>query len=189
MNKRKWTAASVAMLIAVLLASFAGCGGGSQEQSDDAVLFFVSEDYVLEGVGEPYVEERFAIDHSQEQRYEIVLEALRQPPEHATTALRDDLHINSVQSSLFGRTLTVDFSPDNLNGSSMEEDLLIGQIVRTLLVSFPGARSVEITINGQTAETLMGHVSLDDAFSLSTETDEEGMDHHDIIRVPCTGFT
>jgi hypothetical protein len=71
----------------------------------------------------------------------------------------------------------------------MEEDLIIGQIVRTLILSFPGVASVQFTVDGLLSDTLMGHVNIADSFELRTDVDGAGNTSYTIVEVPCAGFT
>ncbi len=47
----------------------------------------------------------------------------------------------------------------------MEEQLLISQIVETLMQSYDEVKSVSFTVDGEEAETLMGHVDITESFT------------------------
>ncbi len=81
----------------------------------------------------------------------------------AETAFKNQYRINHVIES--GRTVTVDFSSRNLTGTMREEQLLIAQIVGTLRSSFAEVERVYFTVDGEAADTLMGHVSIKDCFT------------------------
>ena len=53
----------------------------------------------------------------------------------------------------------------NLTGSAVEEQLLISQIVETLMQSYDEVQSVSFTVDGEEAETLMGHVDITESFT------------------------
>jgi spore germination protein GerM len=187
MTKTRKFAAFIAAALALL--SLAACGDTKTEQGFEAQLFFVSPAYIESGSGEPYVLETRELEPSEKNQYLAVLDELRAPGDGAETALSGFIEIRSVRSSIFGGTLTVDFSSNNLSGSSMEEDLLIGQIVRTLILSYPGVETVQFTVDGLLAETLMGHIGILDAFRLDQADDGQGGTVYTLVPVPCTGFT
>ena len=189
MKSRKLTAMALAALLAMTATMYAGCRNSPADDDFAAILSFVSLEYAQSGTGEPYVEESRKLVLPEEGSYLAVLEELRSPGDGVETALREDLAIRGVRSSVFGRTLTVDISSENLTGSSMEEDLIIGQIVRTLILSFPGVASVQFTVDGLLSDTLMGHVNIADSFELRTDVDGAGNTSYTIVEVPCAGFT
>lgn len=52
----------------------------------------------------------------------------------------------------------VDLAKENLNGSSLQESFFIDQIVNTLMDSFKEVKGVQFLVEGQTVESLMGHI-------------------------------
>lgn len=92
----------------------------------------------------------------------VIMDELRNPPTDAFTALRQDLTLRSVRTEK--ETAMVDFAGKNLNGGSTEEILLIQQIVQTL-TEIKGISRVQFLVDGEKAESLMGHVSIDQPFS------------------------
>ena len=85
----------------------------------------------------------------------------------AGTAFKNQYKINYISESC--GEVTVDFSSRNLTGTEMEERLLIAQIVGTLTGSFEEVERVFFTVDGETAETLMGHVSIAYSFASPLE--------------------
>ena len=76
--------------------------------------------------------------------YDLVLSALREPVgDGLVSMLSDDYTINGAKMPLGGSEVTVDFSSKGLNGGSMQEYLLISQIVRSLCMTFDDIRSVQ----------------------------------------------
>lgn len=104
---------------------------------------------------------------SRVQQYEHALQALKENkiPENAeyTTAFCRDYKINYITRDV--NQVIVDFSSKNLKGSILQERLLIGQIVHTLTQSFDEVESVVFTVDGEAAETLMGNVNIQSAFT------------------------
>ncbi|MDO4482421.1 MAG: GerMN domain-containing protein [Bacillota bacterium] len=58
----------------------------------------------------------------------------------------------------------VDFSSEGLNGGSINEIVLIDQIVYTLSNSFEDVAAVQFTVDGEKTDTLMGHMDTSEAF-------------------------
>ena len=54
-----------------------------------------------------------------------------------------DYMINSAKAPADGGELTIDFSSEGLNGSSMQEYLLISQLVRSFCLTFDNIYSVQ----------------------------------------------
>ena len=79
------------------------------------------------------------------------------------TAFRDDYTVINVNEKK--GDVIVDFSSRNLTGSAVEEQLLISQIVETLMQSYDKVKSVSFTVDGEEAETLMGHVDITESFT------------------------
>ena len=96
--------------------------------------------------------------------------------------------INSAQRPLGGSEITVDFASDGLNGSSMQEYLLISQIVRSLCLTFDSIETVRFTIDGGMAETLMGHMEIISPYMLQAYTDENGEINYTVEAVESLGF-
>ena len=62
------------------------------------------------------------------------------------------------------RLAYVNFSSENLHGGSLQEMLLVNQIVKTL-TALPGIDQVQFLVDGEKRETLMGHLSTDEPLS------------------------
>ena len=58
----------------------------------------------------------------------------------------------------------VDFAKEGMQGSSLEETLTIDQIVKSLL-DLGTVDKVQFLLDGEVSETLMGHLSTDEAFT------------------------
>lgn len=89
--------------------------------------------------------------------------------EGGTTAFKDQYIINTVTES--EGEVIVDFSSRNLQGTAREEQLLIAQIVATLTGSFAEVERVSFTVDGEPAETLMGHVPIGTSFSRPSDVE------------------
>lgn len=135
-----------------------------EEQSYKVTLTYPSSDYIVNGDEEnKKVTEQVTIDASKDDIVKKVLEQLAQSPkaEGAESTGLDKFDFS--KSKLDGTTAVVDLSGD-LNGGSLEEDVLARSIVNSLL-SVDGIKAVEFTVNGEKAESLMGHVDISEPFT------------------------
>jgi hypothetical protein len=189
-TKRAAAAVLVACLAVMIATIAAGCSqDAEEEESGEIQLSFIAEEYVLTGEGEPFAEESRVLDTSGDDRYMVVLDALREPPEGMTTVLKEDYHIQSVRISLIGRTAMVDLASEGLSGGSMEEELLIAQIVRTLMLNFSNIASVQFTVDEKMTDTLMGHFGVDRPFTLEPYEDADGTIRYSVEVVENSGST
>lgn len=162
--------------LAVMVATLAaGCAKDAEEEDSEVHLSYANQEYVISGSGEAFSEisDQMVLEEGSE--YFSVLAALRQPPEEAyLTMLTDDIAINSAVLSDSEDTVVVDFAQAGLNGGSLQEELLVGQIVRTLCLTFGNITYVQFTVEGQTVESLMGHMEADEPFYLQEYVNENG---------------
>ncbi len=135
-----------------------------EEQSYKVTLTYPSSDYIVNGDEEnKKVTKQVAIDASKDNIVKKVLEQLAQSPkaEGAESVGLDKFDYS--KSKLDGTTAVVDLAGD-LNGGSLEEDVLARSIVNSLL-SVDGIKAVEFTVNGEKADSLMGHVDISEPFT------------------------
>lgn len=133
------------------------------EQKQEVTLYFPNQEYIQTGRADlPMLKavERM-VETNGENLVAKVLAELRKPPaeEGFTTALHDGLKIRSARRE--GRRAYVDFSSENLYGGSLQETLLVHQIVWTL-TALPGIDEVQFLVDGEKRESLMGHISTDE---------------------------
>ncbi|CAC9925729.1 hypothetical protein PEPNEM18_00596 [Aedoeadaptatus nemausensis] len=127
-------------------------------------LIFPSEDYIVNGNEEnKTVTQKTEITADSKTIVTKVLDALAAAPsaEGAESTGLDKFDYS--KSTLDGSKAIVDLSGD-VSGGSLEEDVLVSSIVNSLL-SVDGIKSVSFTVNGQSAETLMGHVDITQDFT------------------------
>lgn len=135
-----------------------------EEQSYKVTLTYPSSDYIVNGDEEnKKVTEQVTIEASKDDIVKKVLEQLAQSPkaEGAESVGLDKFDYS--KSKLDGTTAIVDLAGD-LNGGSLEEDVLARSIVNSLL-SVDGIKAVAFTVNGEKAESLMGHVDISEPFT------------------------
>lgn len=144
-------------------------GGNSdvaKEQDYSVTLFFANEEYVAMGDEslEKFKVYQKDITSKPGDVYKNTLEQLRTVPEAGyNTMIFEQIKFNDVY--LDGDTAYVDLNSDGLNGGSLEETFLISQIVDTLLNSFDEVKQVQFLVDGQPAESLMGHVDAKEPFT------------------------
>lgn len=188
MRTKKTAIVILVACLAVMVATIAGgCSKDAEEESAEAQLSFISGEYVQTGQGEPFVLDGRDLDITGDDRYMVVLNALREPPEGLTTVLKEEHQINSVRVSVIGRSAMVDFAGEGLSGGSMEEELLIAQIVRTLMLNFPNITSVQFTVDGMLTDTLMGHLGVDQPFTMESYVDTDGNTQYSVVVLESTG--
>jgi spore germination protein GerM len=160
---------------------FAGCAGKADqekpsndgttepvptEQSYQVTLYFANEEYMASGDEslEKFKTYEKEVTAEPDKVFLATLELLRTAPEDGFgTVISEDIQFNDVYTE--GDTAFVDLNSKGLSGGSLEETFLIGQIVNTLLNSFEEVKQVQFLVDGQTAETLMGHVGTADPFT------------------------
>lgn len=91
-------------------------------------------------------------------KYEAALQALKSSPDGKLTALWSGIDIRSV--AFENGALTMDIHiPDEARLGAPGESLML-EAVRQTLFQFPEVQSIEILVDGQKIESLMGHVDL-----------------------------
>ena len=167
--------ALTSVVLLLLLAPAFGCGAAPAtpeapaEIAYDVVLYFADQAYIETGDPSlpPVVSEETSIAVAEgTEPYLAVLEGLRTPAEegHATMVTEHIVIYSVTYDSAVEDQLVVDLDRDGLTGGSLGEDLFIRQIVETLLhnEALAGDRPVPtrvlFLVDGQPAESLMGHI-------------------------------
>lgn len=177
MKKRNMVLILLCAVLAFSMIGFTACGkgedAGNQNGSDEpkaqtyrVALFFANEEYIATGDEslEKFMVYESEVTSKPGSAYKDALELLKTSPEEGYgTVITDQIKFNDVY--LDGETVFVDLSSSGLSGGSLEETFLISQIVDTLLNSFDEVKQVQFLVDGETAETLMGHVGAADPFT------------------------
>lgn len=165
----------ILLIIAAMLAA-TGCGGGKDvdgEAGEPLVyvvdLCYINDEYLAaedEAMSAFHYYRSVLIYAPEGEQYYVLLnETLRDNPlgiESFCTMITDKVKFNSVKVQ--DGTAFVDISGENLSGSSLEEGLLISQIVYSLTGSFEEVERVQFMVDGETPETLMGHYDATEPF-------------------------
>lgn len=159
----------IIMLIVIsLFMALTGCGNKQR-----VVLTVVNPQFLLKGKADQIL---LTVDAEVKGsgRAELYLNTLNALQEHklkgntgVATAFKDEYSVINVNEE--NGDVVVDFSSKDLTGSEVEERLLISQIVETLMQSYDEVKSVSFTVDGEEAETLMGHVDITESFTAPLE--------------------
>lgn len=107
------------------------------------------------------------------QVYGIVLGYLTEPIRDGEDTMVKEGMIRGV--TVADGQAVVDFNGELMHGGSMEEVWLIEQVVRTLVKSFEDISTVRFTVDGETVDSLMGHLEANCTYGLIT-VQEDGVD-------------
>lgn len=130
--------------------------------------YFASSTYVYDGIDEENGELMPAVSQSikvakDDNPYMAAIKSLQTAPgSDYYTAVSKSYTINDI--TVKDGVATVDFASTNLYGGDMTEAVLIDQIVYTLINSFSDIKAVAFTVDGASAETLMGNVDITGKF-------------------------
>lgn len=170
-------------VLALSMFGFTGCSKGSDSEEPDGsgevtvqdyrvTLFFANEEYLA--TGDESLEKFMVFETEMTSKpgdaYMDALELLKTSPEEGYgTEISDQIKFNDAY--LEGDTVFVDFDSNGLNGGSLQETFLISQIVNTMINTFDEVKQVQFLVDGEEAETLMGHVDTAAAFTKDLYTE------------------
>ncbi|EFI42476.1 GerMN domain-containing protein [Peptoniphilus sp. oral taxon 386] len=167
------------IFIAIILLLLTSCGKSSinnsaseKEPVNETVyeisLYYPTKEFVVNGdENYKFASIRTTVNDIDEIKDE--LEKLKVSPKTATNsdgketdvfaAIPKKITINNIE--LHESIFTVDLNSKNLEGGSLDEQILIGSIVNTLKSvkenNTPVSNSVKFTVDGKDVQTLMGH--------------------------------
>ena len=136
------------------------------ENKQEVVLFFGNNEYIATG-DEKYewmLTEVQEITFGETSLEEAIVRALMAGPmdtEKMSTGFAETMNLHSVD--VVDGTAFVNFNSAGLNGGSMQESYVISQVVESL-TQLDNVYRVQFLVDGQVAETLMGHISIEDPF-------------------------
>ena len=135
-----------------------------EEKSYNVTLTYPSTAYIVDGDEDnKKVTEQVTVTATKDDIITKVLDQLSQAPETEGAEPVDLDKFDFSKSKLDGTTAVVDLAGD-VTGGSLDEDVLARSIVNSLL-SVDGIKAVEFTVNGEKAESLMGHVDISEPFT------------------------
>ncbi|MDR5660088.1 GerMN domain-containing protein [Serpentinicella sp. ANB-PHB4] len=128
-------------------------------------LYFVNQEYVYTGDADldPIVPVEREVALGSKTVEEVVITELQKEPgdEDLTTAL-EVITLLSVETE--DNIAYVNISGDQLGGGSMQEGMILSQIVWTL-TEIEDIDAVQILVDGSKRESLMGHITIDEPLS------------------------
>lgn len=135
-----------------------------EEKSYNVTLTYPSTAYIVDGDEDnKKVTEQVTVTATKNDVVTKVLDQLSRAPETEGAEPVGLDKFDYSKSKLDGTTAVVDLSGD-VTGGSLDEDVLARSIVNSLL-SVKGIKAVEFTVNGEKAESLMGHVDISEPFT------------------------
>lgn len=138
----------------------------AQGEKLEGSLYYPSKDYIATGEeGNKYIQVPVTLEISSKEDLAKEVKALLE--KEAT----DDQGENFVKSgqiksiSLKDGIAYVDLAKDQFtSGGSLDEEVFLGQVVKTL-TSFKDVKGVQFLVDGQEAESLLGHYDLSQVFT------------------------
>lgn len=182
--KRILSLVLVVMLICSLAVLGAACGKkeGEQGTAKQLKLYFVNQKYVetgeeADGVLVPYdgisitlptEPAEGATDKDAEAfGYTAAISNLWQVPQDlkgAATVVNEDLELHNISCRDGVAYVDIDGGSLEKLGGSTQEEILIGQIVETLINSFDEIQKVQFLVDGKETDSLLGHVDTSEPF-------------------------
>lgn len=142
-----------------------------EENTAEVVLYFANNEYVETG-DEQYermLTETQTVSYDEMSLEEAVLRALIAGPEddeNLSTGFPETVELISVD--VMDGTAFVDFEGEGLNGGSMQESYIISQTVESL-GELGSVQRVQFLVDSQKAESLMGHISIEDPIEVTMD--------------------
>ena len=131
----------------------------------EITLYFANKEYVETGDEslEKLIPEKRTVEYGDISLEERVVKELMKGPDsdELSTVIPSNVKLLGVEVS--DGTAFVNFAGEGLYGGSMQEDFTISQIVNSL-VELDDVERVQFLIDGQKAETLMGHIEISEPF-------------------------
>lgn len=157
--------------IAVFLFGFIGCKNegkntvqtnnqGQSEKQSEITLYFPNKEYIISGnesLEKMLPEKRMVNLTGQMKAKVIVEELLKGPSGKGLDKLSSKLKLIDVKVE--DNTAFVDFVGEGLSGGSLEEELVVDSIVKSLTED-ASIQQVQFLVDGKVAETLMGHLDM-----------------------------
>lgn len=173
MKINKWLLFILCLVIAMGATMLSGCEKLEDDpevtaQDYEMTLYFANGEYVASGDEslEKLLTYDTIISSTPENVHKDALEALKAlplPEGEYDTVVTEEIQIQSV--TVEDSTAFVNLGQEGLNGGALTEIFLISQIVDTLVNNFEEIDQVQFLIEGEKAETLMGHFDAEVPFS------------------------
>ncbi|TCK92748.1 sporulation and spore germination protein [Natranaerovirga hydrolytica] len=133
----------------------------NEQERVELTLYYVNDAYVESGdeALDILIPVKREVERNNQTLEKIVLEQVQNDPQEdgLSTAI-NELEIINIE--IVDGTLNIDISGENLGGGSLQERLVINQIVYNF-TELETIDSVQFLIDGIISESLMGHISID----------------------------
>jgi len=125
-------------------------------------LYFASQEYIMTGDSnlDSIIQVEREVKLGEKPVEEVILEELKKKPEDdSITTVLEKINILSVETA--ENIAYVNLASENLSGGSLEESLILNQIVFSL-TELEEVDAVQILVDGSNRETLMGHIIIEE---------------------------
>lgn len=182
------------VLCMVVALSFMACSNDDEKKDDsktvnaaaktyEVKLYFVNEEYIETGdeskgmLAQPI---DWKLSTTEGEQYRDVVDTCLRDAESMkkddndklATVIGDNIQFNSVKVE--DKTAYVDLNGQGLTGGSLDEILLVNQIVETLTNSFKEVDNVQFLVDGEVVDSLMGHVDTSKPIASNLNKDTDG---------------
>lgn len=141
-----------------------------EKKEEQVVLYFANKEYIETGNEslEKLIGEKRIVEYNSDNLEESIIKELKKGPksDKLETVIPDTIKILDIKVS--NNTAFVNFDKKGLSGGSMEEDFILGQIMDSLF-ELDHIDKVQFLINGEKAESLMGHFDISNPFNKETK--------------------
>ena len=139
----------------------------NEKNEKEVILYFANKEYIETGDEslEQLVPEKRIVKYGDISLEEAIIKELMKGPENdkLNTVIPTTIKLINVEVS--DSIAFVNFAQEGLYGGSMEEDFTISQIVNSLL-ELDNVDKVQFLIDGEKAESLMGHFDVQEPFEI-----------------------
>ncbi len=138
-------------------------GNDKETLSKEVTLYFANKEYIDTGNEDldKLIPEKRILEYGDIPLEEVIVSELMKNPDNKnlSSAIPGTAKLLSVEVS--DGTAFVDFSSDGMSGGSLQEFFTINQIVASLL-ELEDIDQVQFLLDGEKAESLMGHFTVDE---------------------------
>ena len=133
---------------------------------EEVNLYFVNKDYIETGDEslEKLIPEKRIIEYKDITLEEAIVRELIKGPESISLSTGIPPNIELIDVKVSDGIISVNFAQEGLHGGSMEEQLTLNQIIKTLL-ELDNVNKIQFLVNGEKAETLMDHFDISEPFT------------------------
>lgn len=137
----------------------------TSSEKKEVVLYFVNNKYIDTGDEnlEKLIPEKRIIEYGDISLEEAIVKELMKGPENDNLSTLIPTNVKLLGVEVSDNTAFVNFAQEGLHGGSMQEIFTIDQIVGSLL-ELDNVKKVQFLIDGEKAESLMGHLDTSEPF-------------------------